>query len=77
MTPATALVSAQRLGLSGPVLNSEIFGGYLVFRGVPSFFDGRIEMYGTDFLARAAAAERGDASALASCWLATASPGRC
>jgi hypothetical protein len=64
VTPTTALASAQRLGLPGPVLNSEIFGGYLVFRGVPSFFDGRIEMYGADFLARAAAAERGDATAL-------------
>ena len=51
VTPATALAAAQRLGLAGPVLNSEIFGGYLVFRGVPSFFDGRIEMYGNDFLA--------------------------
>jgi hypothetical protein len=31
---------------------------------VPAFFDGRIEMYGADFLTRAAAAERGDASVL-------------
>jgi hypothetical protein len=64
VTPATALTLGQRLGLSGPVLNSEVFGGYLVFRGLPVFFDGRIEMYGADILARAAAAERGDASAL-------------
>lgn len=64
VTPATALAAAQRLGLSGPVLNSEIFGGYLVFRGVPSFFDGRIEMYGNDFLVKAVAAERGSAAAL-------------
>ena len=64
VTPAAALAAAQRLGVSGPVLNSEIFGGYLVFRGVPSFFDGRIEMYGSDFLARAAAAERGSRAAL-------------
>jgi hypothetical protein len=64
VTPATALQAAQRLGLAGPVLNSEIFGGYLVFRGVPSFFDGRIEMYGGEFLAKAAAAERGSAAAL-------------
>jgi hypothetical protein len=64
VTPATALAAAQRLSLSGPVLNSEIFGGYLVFRGVPDFFDGRIEMYGNDFLAKAVAAERGSAAAL-------------
>ena len=41
VTPAAALAAAQRLGLAGPVLNSEPFGGYLVFRGVPSFIDGR------------------------------------
>jgi hypothetical protein len=64
VTPASALAAAQRLGLTGPVLNSESFGGYLVFRGVPTFFDGRIEMYGSAFLATAAAAERGDAAAL-------------
>ena len=48
-----------------PVFNSEAFGGYLVFRGVPVFIDGRVEMYGNDFLAAYLAAERGDAAALA------------
>jgi hypothetical protein len=65
VTPATALAAARGLGLSGPVLNSEAFGGYLIFRGVPVFIDGRIEMYGNDFLARDVAAERGDRAALA------------
>jgi hypothetical protein len=65
VTPAAALAAAQGMGLSGPVLNSEAFGGYLVFRGVPTFIDGRIEMYGNDFLARDDAAERGDAITLA------------
>ena len=63
-TPATALAAAQRLGLSGPVFNSEGFGGYLIFRGIPTFIDGRIEMYGNDFLATDVEAERGDRAAL-------------
>jgi hypothetical protein len=64
VTPAAALAGAQAMGLTGPVLNSEAFGGYLAFRGVPDFIDGRIEMYGNDFLARDLAAERGDRAAL-------------
>jgi hypothetical protein len=64
-TPAAALAAAQAMRLTGPVLNSEAFGGYLVFRGVPTFIDGRIEMYGNDFLARDVAAERGDRRVLA------------
>jgi hypothetical protein len=46
------------------VLNEEGFGGYLVFNGVPTFIDGRIEMYGDDFLARYLGADRGDETAL-------------
>jgi len=63
-TPSAALAAAQRLGLTGPVFNSEMFGGYLISRGVPVFIDGRIEMYGNDFLADDVAAERGDAAVL-------------
>ncbi len=65
VTPDAALAAARRLGLSGPVFNSEAFGGYLIFSGVPVFIDGRIEMYGNDFLATYIAAEQGDAAALA------------
>jgi hypothetical protein len=64
VTPAAALAAAQARGLSGPVLNGEAYGGYLVFRGVPDFIDGRIEMYGNAFLARDLAAEQGDRAAL-------------
>lgn len=64
VTPQSALAAAQRLQLAGPVLNSEAFGGYLIFRGVPTFVDGRIEMYGNNFLAEDVAAERGDPAAL-------------
>ena len=31
VTPASALAAARRMGLSGPVFNSEQFGGYLIF----------------------------------------------
>jgi hypothetical protein len=64
VTPATALATARELNLSGPVLNSEAFGGYLAFRGVPTFIDGRIEMYGNAFLAQDFQAERGNQPAL-------------
>lgn len=64
-TPDAALAAAARMGLTGPVFNSEAFGGYLVFCGVPVFIDGRIEMYGNDFLAAYLAAEHGDEAALA------------
>lgn len=59
VTPRAALAAAQRLGLAGPVLNGEGFGGYLVFSGVKTFIDGRMEMYGDPFLARDLAAEAG------------------
>jgi hypothetical protein len=64
VTPGAALAAAQRLGLAGPVLNSQPFGGYLAYRGVPTFIDGRIEMYGNDFLAAAFQAENGSESVL-------------
>src|SRR6266852_1626726 len=63
-TPGTALAAAAKLGVSGPVLNSESFGGYLIFQGVPTFIDGRIEMYGDPFLRCYLAVERGAAPAL-------------
>ena len=63
-TPGAALAAAAKLGLSGPVLNSQSFGGYLIFSGVPVFIDGRIEMYGDDFLRRDLAIEQGVAPAL-------------
>jgi hypothetical protein len=65
ITPASALAAASRMGLSGPVFNSEQFGGYLIFRGVPTFIDGRMEMYGGPFLSRYLAAADGDEPELA------------
>jgi hypothetical protein len=59
LTPAAALTAAMRMGLSGPVFNSYGFGGYLIFNGVKTFIDGRIEMYGDAFLKRYVDAARG------------------
>jgi hypothetical protein len=64
VTPSSALAAAARLGLNGPVFNSEGFGGYLIFRGIPTLIDGRAELYGNAFLDRYLAAERGDEAAL-------------
>ena len=52
VTPAAALAAAARMGLAGRVFNSEGFGGYLAFRGIPTFIDGRIELFGNAFLTR-------------------------
>jgi hypothetical protein len=64
VTPQAALGAARHMNLTGPVFNSEAFGGYLIFSGVPTFIDGRIEMYGNDFLGAYLKAERGDAATL-------------
>jgi hypothetical protein len=64
ITPAVAVAAAERMGLRGSVFNSEGFGGYLIFRGVPTFIDGRAELYGNAFLARYLEAEGGSERAL-------------
>jgi hypothetical protein len=64
ITPATALAAAGRMGLRGPVFNSEGFGGYLVFSGIPTFIDGRAELYGDGFLSLYLEAESGVEAAL-------------
>jgi hypothetical protein len=51
ITPATAL-EALRKATNGPVLNAYDFGGYLIANGMPTFIDGRTELYGADFLRR-------------------------
>jgi hypothetical protein len=65
-TPAEALAAAARLGVAGPVFNSEGFGGYLSFAGIPTFIDGRAELFGDAFLDRYLAAEKGGEPALTS-----------
>jgi hypothetical protein len=34
---------------TGPVLNDYDFGGYLIFRGIPTFIDGRTLPFGKQF----------------------------
>ena len=63
-TPAAALKAAEALELTGPVFNEYQYGGYLIFKGVPTFIDGRMELYGGDFLDRYLAAQRGAEPAL-------------
>ena len=51
-TPAAAVAAVEARGVHGPVLNAQNFGGYLVFRGYRPFIDGRIDLYGNEFIAR-------------------------
>ena len=51
ITPAAA-VAALKAADPGPILNQYDFGGYLVYEGLPTFIDGRTELYGGAFFAR-------------------------
>jgi hypothetical protein len=64
IAPASALAAAERAGLTGPVLNDYDFGGYLIFEGVAPFVDGRIDLYGDDFMRAYAAALAAEGDAL-------------
>ena len=50
-TPEAAVANAG-LAKAGPVLNDFSFGGYLTFAGIPTFIDGRAELYGGEFITR-------------------------
>jgi hypothetical protein len=50
-TPEAAVANAS-LANAGPVLNDYSFGGYLIFAGIPTFVDGRGELYGGPFIER-------------------------
>jgi hypothetical protein len=63
-TPASAVAAAQKMQLQGPVFNSYAFGGFLIFRGIAPFIDGRAEVYGDAFLSHFSAAIAGDERAL-------------
>ncbi|MBB2204792.1 hypothetical protein [Gluconacetobacter takamatsuzukensis] len=45
MTPISALNSLPAAVTARPVLNAYQFGGYLIFRGIRPFVDGRADMY--------------------------------
>jgi hypothetical protein len=63
VAPAAALRAAHDAGLDGRVFNSVRFGGYLMFLGIPTFVDGRADLFGNAFLRRyfAAASALGEA----------------
>jgi hypothetical protein len=64
VAPVAAVNAARAAGLDGHVLNSIRFGGYLMFVGIPTFVDGRADLFGDEFLARDAAASAGIGDAL-------------
>jgi hypothetical protein len=64
VAPVAAVSAARAAGLDGHVLNSLRFGGYLMFVGIPTFIDGRANLFGDEFLARDAAAASSAGNAL-------------
>jgi len=59
-TPQTALAHVPAALQAQPVLNTYSFGGYLIFRGIRPFIDGRSDMYGDAFFSRDIRLMRGD-----------------
>ena len=49
VTPSDALAAVSADHVEGPVLNEYSFGGYLIFRGIKPFIDGRY-LYGDAFI---------------------------
>jgi hypothetical protein len=49
ITPTAAVEYAINANVTGPVFNEFEFGGYLVFRGIPTFIDGRTLPFGKEF----------------------------
>lgn len=60
ITANAALAAARSMGLTGPVFNDEGFGGFLIFNGLKPAIDGRMEMYGDDYLKNYLAVQRGE-----------------
>jgi hypothetical protein len=64
ITPMAALDALAAYEPPGPVLNAYKYGGYLIYRGIPPFIDGRIDLYGDDFARSFANAINGRPGAL-------------
>jgi hypothetical protein len=64
VAPVAAVQAARDAGLGGHVFNSVRFGGYLLFVGIPSFVDGRADLFGDAFLQRYVAAASAAGGAL-------------
>jgi len=52
VTPGAALAHVPPALAALPMLNNYNFGGYLIFRGVKPFIDGRSDMYGDEHFRR-------------------------
>jgi len=68
VTPMAALDAALAAGARGPVFNAHDYGGYLIWRGIPTFIDGRNDqLFHRGFATALYGAERGpdDAAFLA------------
>jgi hypothetical protein len=52
IAPKAAIDFVQRTNINGNVFNDYDFGGYLIFRGIPTFVDGRDLPFGDAFLRR-------------------------
>jgi hypothetical protein len=50
VAPKAALDFVKNAGITGNVFNSYNFGGYLIFKGIPTFIDGRVPPYTDEFL---------------------------
>jgi hypothetical protein len=50
VTPSAALDAARKNHVSGPVFNDYPLGGFLIFKGIKTFIDGRTELYLNGFL---------------------------
>ncbi len=51
-TPVAAVAFARDAGLKGRVFNHYGYGGYLISAGIPTFIDGRGELFGGEFIKR-------------------------
>ena len=50
VAPKAAMDFVKKAGITGNVFNSYNFGGYLIFKGIPTFIDGRQPPYTDNFL---------------------------
>ena len=50
ISPRAAIDYVRRAGITGNVFNLAGFGGFLMAEGIPTFIDGRVELYATSNL---------------------------
>ena len=63
-SPVTALAQVPAALRQAPVLNDYTLSGYLMFRGIRTFIDGRVELYNGPFFANDMAIQQGNRAAL-------------